>query len=150
MAGQLFRDGCACSQAVLVTYAEPLGLPRQTALQMAAGFAGGMRMAGTCGAVTGALMVLGLRHAGDTAGNAAGRAAVYARVSEFTKRFQARYGSVTCKDLLGCDISTTDGLKQAQERGLFRTLCPGFVEGAGTILDEMEAEGQRPPGGGPA
>ena len=67
-ASQLFRDGCACSQAILAVYGQPLGLPRKTAMQVAAGFAGGMRLGDTCGAVTGALMVLGLRHAAENRG----------------------------------------------------------------------------------
>jgi C_GCAxxG_C_C family probable redox protein len=57
-AESLFRSGCACSQAVLGTYGPRLGLSETEALRVSAGFAGGMRMAETCGAVTGAIMVL--------------------------------------------------------------------------------------------
>lgn len=142
---RLFRDGCACSQAILVTYAPRLGLSRETAMKISAGFAGGMRMGGTCGAVTGALMVLGLRHASEKCDTAAGRADVYARVVEFTKRFRQRNGSVICSELLGCDIGTPDGMKQAQEQGLFRTTCVKMVESAAGILEEMGEE-SRPVG----
>jgi C_GCAxxG_C_C family probable redox protein len=139
-ASRLFRDGCACSQAILATYAQPLGVSRETAMKISAGFAGGMRMGGTCGAVTGALMVLGLRHASEKCDTAASRADVYARVVEFTKRFRQRNGSVICRELLKCDISTPDGMKQAQEQGLFRTTCVKMVESAAGILEEMGAE----------
>ena len=54
-ATELFREGCACSQAILAVYGQPLGLSRDLAMRIAAGFAGGMRMGETCGAVTGAL-----------------------------------------------------------------------------------------------
>jgi C_GCAxxG_C_C family probable redox protein len=137
IASQLFRDGCACSQAILVAYGDTLGLPRKTALQLASGFAGGMRMGETCGAVTGAFMVLGLRHASETCDKAAGRADVYARVAEFTKRFQSQNGSIVCRALLGCDISTPEGMKQAQARNLFKTTCVKLVEDAATILEDM-------------
>ena len=146
-ASQLFRNGCACSQAILAVYAQPLGLSRKTAMQVAAGFAGGMRLGGTCGAVTGAFMVLGLRHASENCDKAAGRADVYARVVEFGKRFQSRNGSIVCRELLGCDISTPEGMKQAQERNLFKTTCVKMVEDAATILEEMES---RPAGAGDA
>ena len=135
-ASQMFCDGCACSQAILAVYGQPLGLSRQTAMQLAAGFAGGMRQGETCGAVTGAFMVLGLRHAGDKSETAAGRADVYARVVEFTKKFQRQNGSIVCRELLGCDISTPEGLKQAKEGNLFKTTCVKMVEDAAAILEE--------------
>ena len=138
----MFRDGCACSQAILLVYGQPLGLSRKTALQVAAGFAGGMRLGDACGAVTGALMVLGLRHAGEHCDTAAGRADVYARVVEFAGRFKRQNGSLVCRELLGCDISTPEGMRQAQERGLFKTTCVKMVEDAATILEQMEREGQ--------
>ena len=146
-AARLFRDGCACSQAILTVYGQPLGLSRKTALQVAAGFAGGMRMGDTCGAVTAALMVLGLRHAGDDCHTAAGRVDTYARVVDFAKRFRNRNGSIVCRDLLGCDISTPDGMRQAQEKNLFKTTCVKMVEDAAGILEEMESESQQQGGG---
>jgi len=139
---QLFRDGCACSQSILAAYGQPLGLSRETAMKIATGFGGGMGMGGTCGAVTGAIMVLGLRHAPENCDTAAGRAGVYSRVVEFARRFQVRNGSLVCRELLGCDISTAEGKRQAQERNLFKTTCVKMVEDAAMILEEMEAESQ--------
>lgn len=50
-----------CAQAILSTYCEAFGLERNLALRLAQGFGGGMaHMGKTCGAVTGAYMVLGL------------------------------------------------------------------------------------------
>jgi hypothetical protein len=46
---QMFRDGCACSQAVLAVYGAPLGLSRDLELRVGAGFAGGMRQSDICG-----------------------------------------------------------------------------------------------------
>lgn len=67
VAPELFRKGCSCSQAVLAAHAEGLGLPEGIALRIAAPFESGMGAGATCGAVTGALMVLGLRHIGEEA-----------------------------------------------------------------------------------
>jgi len=138
-ASKMFSDGCACSQAILAVYGQPFGLSRETAVRIAAGFAGGMRQGETCGAVTGAFMVLGLRHAGDSSETAKGRADVYAKVEEFTKRFRRQNGSIVCRELLGCDISTPEGLKEAKEKNLFKTTCVKMVEDAAAILEEMEA-----------
>ena len=138
-ATQVFRDGCACSQAIVSVYGPPLGLTHERALRIAAGFAGGMRQGETCGAVTGALMVLGLRHCSADCGKPAGRAEVNERVIEFADRFKQRNGSTTCRELLGCDISTPEGMKHARARNLFKTTCVQMVKDAAEILEEMES-----------
>ena len=138
VAAQLFQNGCACSQAVLVVYGESLGLSKKMAMQIAAGFAGGMRLGETCGAVTGAFMVIGLRYASEACDTVAGRANIYARVIEFANKFQKLNGSITCRTLLGYDISNPEGMKQAHERNLFKTTCVKMVQDAVVILDEME------------
>lgn len=142
-AAQMFRDGCVCSQAVLAVYGTPHGITREQAMRIAAGFAAGMGMAETCGAVTGAFMVLGLRHGGPDADTHEGRAEAAARVADFADRFKNRNGSLTCRDLLGCDVTTPEGAKQAHERNLFQTTCVKMVEDASEILEEMAAEDQR-------
>ena len=115
----------------------PKGLTKETALKIASGFGGGMgRMAETCGAVTGAMMVLGLRFGGTTPDREA-KERVYAKVREFAEQFKARNGSLVCRDLLGCDISTPEGYSIAQEKKLVSTTCPKFVRDACEILDEM-------------
>jgi C_GCAxxG_C_C family probable redox protein len=135
-----FPHGFNCSQSLLSAYAEPLGMDDATALKIASGFGGGMSgMADTCGAVTGALMVLGLKY-GQASPDHESRAAIYARVRDFAERFKKRNGSLMCRDLLGCDISLPEGLQQAYEQGLFATTCPKFVRDACEILDEMLAE----------
>jgi C_GCAxxG_C_C family probable redox protein len=143
-AADLFRQGCACSQAILAVYGQPLGLSRDLAMRLAAGFAGGMRMGETCGAVTGALMVLGLRHASVDCETPAGRKTVYDRTVEFVDRFKSRNGSVVCRELLGCDISAPEGMRQAEQQNLFKTICVKMVQDAAAILENM-AESQPAP-----
>jgi C_GCAxxG_C_C family probable redox protein len=135
-----FKNGFNCSQAVLGSYCEQFGLDCQQAFKVATGFGGGMRMAETCGAVTGAFMVLGLKYGNTTAEDKAAKAKTYEKVVEYTSRFKARNGSVVCKELLGCDISTPEGMKKAQEDALFDSICPKMVQEASEILEEMLVE----------
>lgn len=133
-----FKSGFNCSQAVLSTYAEDFELDQEAALKLAAGFGGGMgRMAGTCGAVTGAFMVLGLKHGPTEPGDQTGRETVYERVREFAKRFEAHNGTTVCRNLIQCDIDTPEGLAMARQQKLFATVCPKFVQDAAEILEEM-------------
>ncbi len=133
-----FNDGFSCSQAVLSTYGNDLGLDRETALRVAAAFGGGMgRMGATCGAVTGAFMVLGLKYGSPDEEDSDAKEKTYEQVRQFARRFVKEHGSLICNDLLGCDISTSHGREEASEKGLFTTLCPKLVGSAGEILEQL-------------
>lgn len=130
-----FKDGFNCSQALLSAYSEKLGLDKDTALRLASAFGGGMGCTGgTCGAVTGALMVIGLMEGRPVSG-AQGKA--YGTVKEFLDRFKSKNGSITCKELLGFDIGTEEGMEAAKKSGLFKSLCTRLVEDAAFLLEEM-------------
>jgi C_GCAxxG_C_C family probable redox protein len=132
-----FAEGFNCSQAVFSAYAERLGLDEADALRVAAGFGGGMgRMAETCGAVTGALMALGMKYGGTTPDRAT-KERVYQQVRQFAAQFKTLHGSLACRDLLGCDIGTAEGQKIAVEQNLFVAKCPEFVRAAAEILEEL-------------
>ena len=136
-ATELFKNGWTCSQSIVAAYGEDVGLDCETALCLGRGFSGGIsRLGRTCGAISGAVMILSFkgRDAPDEARN---RAEVYTAVNEFVKRFEARCGGFDCKDLLGVDISTKDGYAEAQEKKLFPTICPQFVGAAAEILEEL-------------
>ncbi len=138
MATFLFKQGLSCSQAILAAYGSKLGLIPELAIKMASPFGGGIGRRGeTCGAVTGALMVLGLLHdIKDSGANA--RSISLAR--EFMDRFQSRNGSVICRDLLQCDLNTPEGLAKNREQRLSAKLCSKFVQDAGEIVEEMIEE----------
>jgi C_GCAxxG_C_C family probable redox protein len=127
-----------CAQAILGAYGPAEGLGMDDCLRVAAPFGGGIGQLGeTCGAVSGALMVLGLRYGGEAATNPQAKAALYERVREFVLRFKARNQSIVCRDLLGCDISTPEGWQQVQARQTHQTVCPKFIRDAAEFLDEM-------------
>ena len=133
-----FKEGFACSQAVLSSFADEFGLDRNMALKVAAGFGGGMgRTAQTCGAVTGAYMVIGLSHGATAASDREAKEKTYRLVREFNEAFKARNGCLLCKELLGCDISTPSGFEEAKQKDLLKTICPKVVGDAVEILGEM-------------
>jgi C_GCAxxG_C_C family probable redox protein len=136
---QMFEQEFSCSQSVFSAFADPVDIPRETALRVASGFGGGLARTGdTCGAVTGAIMALGLRHCGvPAAADPLGKQQTYPPVQEFLARFKARHGSIVCRALLGCDLGTPEGLQSAREQGLFKSRCPTFVRSAGEILEEL-------------
>jgi C_GCAxxG_C_C family probable redox protein len=133
-----FNDGFSCSQAVLSTYGAQFGLDRDRALKVAGAFGGGMgHMGETCGAVTGALMVIGLKYGQTRVEDKEPKKKTYRLVKEFVEKFSVRNGSINCTELLGCDLSTPDGMQRANEQNLFTTRCPKFVQDAAEILEEL-------------
>ncbi|UCF04202.1 MAG: C_GCAxxG_C_C family protein [bacterium] len=133
-----FEEDFNCAQSVFSAFAPDLGLERETALRIATGFGGGMaRMGSICGAVTGAFMAIGLRHGRTEAGDTEAKERTYALIREFATRFTERHGSIICRELIDCDISTPEGLRDAEDSGVFTEVCPNFVKDAATILDEL-------------
>lgn len=133
-----FMGGLNCSQAVLAQYAEAGGLDQELAMRIASGFGGGMGGLGeTCGAVTGAVMAIGLVTAGPEPRDPADKMRTSALVRAFLDEFRRRHGTCTCRALLGVDIGTAEGLQEARDRGLMQTQCPEYVRDAVRILEEM-------------
>ena len=119
-----------CSQAILENYAPIYGINGELAGKLATGFAGGMTTGHECGAVTAAYMVLGLAH-GPKERN------VFPKVEAFNKEFKARHGVLGCSQLLGVNMGTRKGMKEAEKKGLLKTRCPRYVKSAAEILEKM-------------
>ena len=125
---QLFEGGYMCSQAVFAAFSEDYNLSKDQALKIGACFGSGMRKGEVCGACTGALMALGLKYGDD-------KAKSDEVCDKFLDEFKKQNGSYICRDLLGCDISTPEGVKHAVDNNLFREFCPMMVESAARIVD---------------
>ncbi len=133
-----FKEGFSCSQAVLSAFSDTFELDLNTALRISQPFGGGIAHRGEmCGAVSGALLVIGLKYGRTKAEDIQAREKTYQVVREFIKRFENLNESIICKDLLGQDLNTEEGLKLAEEEKLFETLCPKFVQNATEILENL-------------
>jgi C_GCAxxG_C_C family probable redox protein len=126
-----------CAQSVLTTFSEEFGLSKDLAMKIARGFGGGMGQSkGTCGAVTGAYMVLGLgkKPSGDYMKD---RAEMTAAMAEFNRRFKELHGSLNCTELCGYDLSVPEQGAEARKKNVFATVCPPLVRDAAKILEEL-------------
>jgi C_GCAxxG_C_C family probable redox protein len=113
-------------------------MDEQTALRVACGFGGGCARLGlTCGAVTGAYMVIGLKYGKVKADDNDAKEKTYAFVQEFSERFVARNKSLNCTELLGCDLGTPEGRVKVKELNLMVAVCEKLVRDAVEILEEI-------------
>ena len=97
----------------------------------------GARAAELCGAVSGAVMVIGLKHGQGAADDAERKRVCNAETEEFLRRFKSIYKDVVCRVLLQCDIATKEGREKALEKELFKKRCQNLVVSAIEILVEM-------------
>jgi C_GCAxxG_C_C family probable redox protein len=125
-----------CAQSVLLSFANELNLDEMTAKKITLGFGGGMAMAETCGAVTGAYMVLGLKAQTGAKTMQEMKTETKVAVRKFNELFIAKHGSLKCKKLLGVDISTPEGSATASNQNLYDTVCTELVASAADILEE--------------
>ena len=136
-AAERFLKSMNCSQAILETYGPSMEMSVEDARRVAAAFAGGMGMGSECGAVTGAFMVIGMKYGKTTDKDPGADQLTFAKVAEFVNEFKARHTHLRCSDLLGTDMGTPEGVKEAEAKGLFTTACPKYVRTAAEILDKL-------------
>ena len=133
-----FKGGFSCTQALLSSFSEELGMDRETACKVASGFGGGVGRTGNiCGAVSGAILVIGLKYGKAIPENCAERDRTYELVQEFVREYTALHGSVNCTELLGYDLSNPEAYAEAQEKRVAAQKCPKLVEDAVLVLEKI-------------
>ena len=137
IARNYFDNNFNCAQAVFTTFAVEEGIPEELALKIATQFGGGCRKGEVCGAVSGALMVLGLKHGHCHFNAPEEKASAYETAEAFMDRFVEENGTVVCKELLGYNLSLPDEMAKIRERNLFSKVCPRMVESATEIAEEV-------------
>ena len=132
-----FTDGFSCSQTVLASYSEKLGLQKELAFKVSGAFGGGMGHIGeTCGAVTGALMLIGLKYGKYKKEDLVSKDKTYNIVKEYITQFRENHGSIKCSDLIKYDISINEELIKARESGVFKTICPLLIKDSIEIVEK--------------
>jgi len=135
LAVSCFQSGFNCSQAIISTYCEEHGLDKKNALKLACGFGAGMgRLGKTCGAVTGAYLVIGLIFGNHLKDDADAKEKTYALVQAFDNAFIERNQSTDCYKLLGFDLLTST---ESKEKEYVKIFCPQMVKDAAEILESI-------------
>ena len=133
-AQEYFLQGYACSQSVLMAYADDLGLNMETAKKVSSTFGAGMgRLRKTCGALTGAFMVLGMKYGNTDPKDMTTKLSSYEKVRELAHEFENLHGTTDCKELL---IKYADP-KAVETRDHHKIICCNLVKDTINILETM-------------
>ena len=122
-----FHDkGYNCAQAVACSFCKEFGVDEEEMFRIAEGFGLGMGgMAATCGAVSGAVMLAGLKNSCKNLEQPASKADTYKLTREITKTFLEKNGSLTCGELKGT------------ETGKVLRSCPDCIRDAVEIAESI-------------
>ncbi len=130
-----YDKGFSCSQSIFSAFAAQFGIAEDLALKIASPFGGGVARQGeVCGAVTGALMVIALKHGTITPEK---KEEIYKVSQEFIRRFEEKHGSIICRKLVGYNIRIPEEYQKARENNVFKKNCPGLVEDAAEIVKSL-------------
>lgn len=134
-----FAKGYNCAQSVFASFAPEYGIDKEQAYKLACGVGGGFRFAEVCGAVSGAVMIIGLKGGNHLPADVTCRDECYQTTIHFVEEFKKRNrDAITCKDLLGMNIMTKEGQQQAMANmQLLRERCVNAILTAIDILEEM-------------
>ena len=117
--------GYNCTQIVLCSYAEELGIDEETLFRISEGFGAGMGgMMQTCGAVTAMFMALGLANSSGDLQACDTKPQTMKKVRELAAEFEKKNGSIVCRELKGIDT------------GKVLRSCDGCIEDGIRILGE--------------
>ncbi|TXT61015.1 MAG: hypothetical protein BAJALOKI3v1_830005 [Promethearchaeota archaeon] len=134
----LYKKGFRPAQAIVSVYGVRYGMDRDAVLKLAAPFGDGVRSTGNvCGAVIGAIMVLGLKYGNSKPSEYSKKENIDEIVNDFIEKFESMNESIKCDELIGCNLSTEEGKNKATQENLLMNKCPKFVNDAAKILEEM-------------
>ena len=122
---KLNSQGCNCAQAVSGAHCERYGVDQATVMRLASGLGGGLRCGEVCGAASGAVLVIGLRHGFSIPVDQKAKENCAKRTVAFMEAFKKRFGALTCRELL-----------EASGRGI----CNSLIKGAAEMLDQPEEQ----------
>ena len=134
---ELFSNGFNCAQAVLGAFSNDLGLDRNTAMKIASGLGGGVKTGEICGAVSGAVLAIGLKYGYGTDINPEAKEKTNRLVQSFHEEFRKNQSSIICREILGLDPSISDQREDILKKGLFKSTCPLAIKTSVRILSQM-------------
>lgn len=136
----LFKEGCNCSQAVTVAFADLYGFTEEQAMRMSASFGGGIgRMRETCGAACGLFILAGLETGAVEGKDKVSKAQNYELVQKLAATFKERNGALICRELLelrkNTPVSSTP--EERTKQYYAKRPCLKIVEEAAIIWSEF-------------
>ena len=133
-----FGEGYHCAQSIVYAFADEANMDKNTLMAISTGFGSGFgRKQEVCGAVTGAVIILGAKYGRKDNEPTDKTEKTYREVQKFIDEFTREKGSIICRELLsGCNLLTEDGQKFFKDKNLKCEVCHGCIELACHMLQK--------------
>jgi len=136
---ELYKERFNCSQRTLSAFCDECNLENEVILKITSGFGAGMQHGEVCGAISSAVMVLGLKYGHSAGTDNTSKQKTYNLVQRFHGAFQSVHGSIRCKELIGLDLARKEDMEIAKENNVFQTTCAQYIDDVVDILEEIIA-----------
>lgn len=138
LAQHYHEQGYNCCQSVLAAFGDVTGLDEKTALTLTVGMGRGANTGELCGAISGALLVLGTALGVDENDPVGSKRRAGAYMQRFQQCFIERFGALRCEPLLAAEISAPAG-SEAEKRGI-TARCAILIATAVELTEQLLAE----------
>ncbi len=139
IAAKKFSEGYNCAQSVFYAFCDDLNFDKNAALKLSCGFGAGMgRKEEVCGAVSGGIMVIGVKYGRGENDDISLMEETYKKTRALLDLFTDRHGSFICRNLLnGCELTSPEGRQEYKQQDLRNKVCKPCVESVVQIIEEM-------------
>jgi len=133
---KIMEQGHGCSESVLLAVSQEFGIENEIIPKIASCFAGGIGNSGSvCGAVTGAVMAIGLIvKEGDSMDDYLKKLSL---AQEFRQRFEDEMKTINCHELTGADLTTPEGIDEFMKSDIPQKVCFPAVGTAFNIVMDI-------------
>ncbi len=123
-----FASGFNCAESVLLAITKQLKIRSASVPKIATGFGAGVGKHGDiCGALSGAVMAMGIVEGRINPKDQEAKTKIYAKIAVLMEDFKKEFGHTSCRDLTGCDLLTKEGQDKFSDYKIHEQICPGFV-----------------------
>ena len=134
------QKGFNCCQSVAAAFSDLTALSEQELFNICGGFGGGAGSGELCGAISGAIIMLGLLTPVDVSDPVGSKKRTVSLSKEFQKRFAERFGFLRCHDLLKNEAGSTENISASIGSLKLTKHCDVMIVTAVEILEEMLRE----------
>lgn len=136
------RNVHGCAETTFVVLKEAFGLPEAADSSAAMALNGGIAYTGgTCGAVTGAALAVGMLAQRRIPDHRAAKRAARLVTADLLGAFETGFGTSACRELIGLDLRTEEGHRAFIDSGIWRDRCMRQIEMAVARLAPLGDEG---------
>lgn len=139
LAAATFQSGYNCAQSVISSFSTDFEMERDALLKLASPFGSGIaKTQETCGAVTGALMAIGLKYGKGIRGTEEDKMHAYQLSRQLIEAFSKEHGCTNCLKLMdNLDMNTPEGIAKIKELDLHNTRCINYIKTAVKLTEEI-------------